>query len=142
VNVQTKIPDQIRNDKEKHMSPDEIREDIELQIVELIKKLLADGSITDERAQQLSQRVLDVLTPGLSMEQLYQAIPKLDDTTSELAPIVVPFMREYEENVTKQAQQTVSELIRQGQYDAATKLSQKVIDKKVELTWSGSGKPQ
>jgi hypothetical protein len=43
--------------------------------------------------------------------------------------------------VTKQAQVTVQELIRQGQYDAAVKLSKQAIDKEVNLMWQGSGKP-
>lgn len=122
------------------MSPDEIREDIELRIVELIKSLLSTGTITDDRARQLSQRTLEVLVPGQTLEELYRAIPKLDDTMSELAPIVLPFMRDYEQNVTKQAQTNVEELIRQGQYDAAVKLSQQAIDKKVDLVWKGSAK--
>ncbi len=122
------------------MSPDEIREDIELRIVELVKNLLAAGSITDERARQISQRALDVLTPGATLEELYRTIPKLDDGMSELAPVVLPFMREYEENVTKQAQTNVEELIRQGQYDAAVKLGQQAIDKNIDLIWKGSAK--
>lgn len=122
------------------MSPDEIREDIELRIVELVKNLLDAGSITDERARQISQRALNVLTPGATLEELYRAIPKLDDAMSELAPVVLPFMREYEENVTKQAQSNVEELIRQGQYDAAVKLGQQAIDKNIDLIWKGSAK--
>jgi hypothetical protein len=124
------------------MTPDEMREDIELQIVELLKRLLASNAITEERAQQISKRVLTVLTPGLTLEELYRAIPKLDDNASELAPVVLPFMREYEETITKQARETMSELIKQGQYDAAVKLGQEAIDKKVELVWSGSGKAE
>lgn len=122
------------------MTPDEIREDIELRIVELIKEKLASGELTEDRAKQLSEIALKVLQPGMTLEELYRAIPKLDDNATELAPITLPFMREYEESVTKQAQANVEELIRQGQYDAAVKLGQKAIDKSMELTWVGSGK--
>lgn len=123
------------------MSPDELREEVELKVVEHIKQLLEDGTITEARAQQLSQIALNVLTPGLTLEELYRAIPKLDDTSTELSPVVLPYMRDYEDNVTKQAQETVQELIRQGQYDAAVKLSKQAIDKQVDLMWQGSGKP-
>lgn len=124
-----------------YMSPDEIREDIELKIVELIRSHLEDGTLTETRATQLSQIALSTLTPGMSLEELYRAIPNLDNLATELAPIVIPYMREYEENVTKSAQMNVVELIKQGQYDAAVKLSKQAIEKNVTLMWQGSGKP-
>ena len=122
------------------MSPDEIREDIELKIVEHIRQLLDDAVITEARAQQLSEIALRTLTPGMTLEELYRAIPKLDDSATELSPIVMPYMRDYEENITKQAQITVQELIKTGQYDAAVKLSKEAIEKKVNLMWQGSSK--
>lgn len=124
------------------MSPDQIREDIEVKIVELIKRMLEDGTVTEARAAQLSQIALTTLTPGMTLEELYRAIPNLDNLATELAPIVIPYMREYEENVTKNAQINVVELIKQGQYDAAVKLSKQAIEKNVTLMWQGSGKPQ
>jgi hypothetical protein len=124
------------------MSPDEIREDIELKIVELMKEKLDSGEITEDRARVLSDITLKTLVPGMTLEELYRAIPKLDDMASELTPVTLPFLRDYEESVTKQAQRSVEELIKQGQYDAAVKLSKQAIDKSVGLTWVGSAKPQ
>ena len=120
------------------MSPDDLRQQIELQVVEFIKAKLAGGTITDERAQQISQKVLDLLKPGMSFEELYKAIPKLDDTISELSPIVVPYVREYEERVVKHAQKGVQKLIREGQFDAATKLAHQAVNQEVKLQWEGS----
>jgi hypothetical protein len=131
----------MRGGNDNLMSPDEIREDIELQVVELIKSLLTAGTITEERAAVLSEQTLNVLVPGMTLEELYRAIPKLDDTASELAPVVLPFLRQYEEGITKQAEKNVQELIRQGQYDAAVKLGQQAIDKSVDLVWKGTGTP-
>lgn len=122
------------------MSPDEIRETIELKIVEHIKELLEAGTITEARATQLSQIALKTLIPGQTLEELYRAIPKLDDAATEFSPIIIPYMREYEENITNQAQQSVIELIKQGQYDAATKLSKQAISKTIDLMWQGSAK--
>ncbi len=122
------------------MSPDELREDIEFKIVEHIKTMLEAGTLTEARAQQLSQIALNVLVPGMTLEELYRAIPKLDDLATELAPIVIPYMREYEEHITKNAQTNVVELIKQGQYDAAITLSKQAITKNVSLMWQGSGK--
>lgn len=123
------------------MSPDDIRQQIELQVVELIKAKLTDGSMTEERAQQASQIVLDTLKPGMNFEDLYRAIARLDDTVQELAPVVLPIMKQYEEQIVQPIGNDVSELIRQGQYDAATKLAKKAISQDVKLEWTGSGKP-
>ncbi|OGG35632.1 hypothetical protein A2363_05170 [Candidatus Gottesmanbacteria bacterium RIFOXYB1_FULL_47_11] len=123
------------------MTPDDLRQQIELQIVELIKAKLADGSMTEERAQQASQTVLDSLKPGMSLEELYQAVGRLDDVVQELAPVVLPIMKQYEKEIVQPISANVSALIRQGQYDAAAKLAHKAIASDVKLEWTGSGKP-
>ncbi len=74
----------------------------------------------------------------MSFEALYKAAAKLDDAAPELAPIVLPLMRQYEETIVSQAQDRVRTLIRQGQYDAATHLAQKAISQDMELVWKGS----
>jgi hypothetical protein len=123
------------------MTPDDVRQQIELKVVEFLKAGMSKGAITEARAQQISQVVLSLLTPGMTFAQLYKAIAKLDDTVTELAPIVMPFVKDYEEHVNKQALEGVRELIRQGEYDAATKFAKKAINQDVELEWHGSGKP-
>ncbi len=123
------------------MTPDDLRQQIELKVVEMIKEKLSDETMTEERSQQISQMVLDTLQPGMSFEELYKAIPKLDDSLPELSPIIVPILKEYEINVTQQVKQNVENLIKQGQYDAAAKLAEKVIAQEVKVVWSGSGKP-
>lgn len=123
------------------MTPDDIRQHIELQVVDLIKKKLDDGSMTEERAQQASQIVLDTLTPGMSYEELYQAVGKLDDVVAELAPVVLPFMKQYERDIVKPIGENVKELILQGQYDAATNLAKQAISQDIKIQRTGSGKP-
>lgn len=122
------------------MSPDDIRQKIELEVVEMIKAKLADGSMTEERSQQISQIVLDTLKPGMTLEELYKAIPKLDDTASELSLVTLPILREYEANIAQASIVNVSNLIKQGQFNAASKLSKDVINQDVKLSW-GKGKP-
>jgi hypothetical protein len=123
------------------MTPDDIRQQVELQCVELIKKKLADGSMTEERAQQASQTVLDTLKPGMGYEELYQAVGKLDDVVAELAPVVLPIMEQYERDIVKPIEKNVKELIMQGQYDAATNLAKQAIGQDVKLEYTGSAKP-
>jgi hypothetical protein len=123
------------------MTPDDIRQQVERAVVELIKKKLADGSMTEERAQQASQIVLDTLTPGMGYEQLYQAVGRLDDAVQELAPVVLPLMQQYEREIVKPVEKNVKELISLGQYDAATKLAKQAIDQTVKVEYTGSAKP-
>ena len=122
------------------MSPDELREQIELEIVELLRAKLDAMEITDTRAKAIAQRALDVLRVGMSFEELYKAIPTLDDTMPELAPVVLPHIRDYETNVTSQALKNVRNLIKQGQFDAAAALGKKASSRDVELVWTGTGR--
>lgn len=126
---------------DERMQPDELREQIELEIVELIRRKLESGEITEGRAKQLAQRALDVLKPGMSFDQLYKAIPTLDDTIPELAPVVLPHIKDYEVNVTAKALENVRNLIAQGQYDAAATLGKKASNRDVELVWSANASP-
>jgi hypothetical protein len=123
------------------MTPDDIRQQIERQVVDLIRKKLADGSMTEERAQQASQIVLDTLKPGMSYEELYRAVGTLDDVVAELAPVVLPIMEQYEIDIVKPIEKNVKELIMQGQYDAATNLAKQAISQDVKIQRTGSGKP-
>ena len=122
------------------MSPDELRQQIELEIVELLRAKLDAMEITDVRAKAIAQRVLDVLRLGMGFEELYKAIPTLDDTMPELAPVVLPHIRDYETNVTTQALENVRNLIKLGQFDAAATLGKKASTRDVELMWTGKGK--
>lgn len=123
------------------MTPDDIRQQIELSVVELIKAKLSDGTMTEERAQDISQLVLDLLKPSMSFEELYKVIPKLDDRFQELAPVVLPYVQDYEERIVKQAQKGVQNLMRQGQYDAAATLAQQAVKQEVKLEWVGKSNP-
>ena len=120
------------------MTPDDLRQDVELKVVELIKKKLADGTMTEERSQAIAQQVLNTLTPGMSFENLYKAIFHLDDMYTELSPVVLPIIRDYDINVTQKATNSVRDLIRQGQYDAAEKLAHKAIAGDLKVVWQGT----
>ena len=122
------------------MSPDDIRQDIELKVVEFIKTGLEAGTMTEQRSQQISQVVLDSLKPGMEMEHLYKAIFTLDDVCSELSNIVLPYAKEYEKNVTDKATNMVQKYIKVGQFDAAISLAGKAIKQDIRLEWQGAGK--
>jgi hypothetical protein len=123
------------------MSPDDIREQIEATIVDLIKTKVEAEEMSEERAQQLAQMILDTLKPGMSMEELYKALPHLDDSFTEISHVIIPYLRDYEEGVTQKAAVEVQQLIHQGQFKQAQELADKVIKQDVKLVWTGSAKP-
>lgn len=120
------------------MTPDDLRQDVELKVVELIKQKLADGTMTEERSQAIAQLVLETLKPGMSFDEVYKAIFKLDDMYTELSPIVLPIIRDYDKNVTQKIQAAVQELIKQGHYEEAEKLAQKAITGNIKIVWQAS----
>ena len=61
------------------MTPDDIRERIEADIVDLIKQKVEAEEMSEERAQTLAQMILERLKPGMSLEELYKTLPHLDD---------------------------------------------------------------
>lgn len=119
------------------MSPDDVRETIELAVVEMIKKNVADGTMTEARAQQISQIVLELIKPGMDFKDLYKAIFKLDDTCNELSAVVLPYAQSYEKNIANKATNMVANYIRIGNYDAAVKLAEDVVQEDVKLEWQG-----
>lgn len=123
------------------MSPDTIRQQIELKVVELLRKAVTEGTMTEERSQAIAKLVLTHLTPGMKWAELYKAIPKLDDAAQEISPIIVPYLREYENQIAQAAQKTVSDYIHLGEYDAAINLAKKVIAQEVNIVWTASAKP-
>ena len=120
------------------MNPDQIREQIEASVVDYIKQKVEAEEMSEERAQLLAQSILDHLKPGMSLEELYKALPHLDDTFSEISYIIAPYLRDYEEGVTKPATEQVRKLIHDGHYKEAQELAEKVIRQDVKLVWTGS----
>jgi hypothetical protein len=116
------------------MSPDDIRKEIELKVVELLKAKLSDGTMTEERSKAVSKIVLDLLQPGMNLTDLYKAIMQLDDACPELSPIVLPYAKQYEESITQKATTQVQDYIRVGKYDSAVNLARKVASQDVELS--------
>lgn len=122
------------------MTPDDLRQDVELKVVELIKQKLADGAMTEERSQAIAQHVLDTIKPGMDFHELYQAIFKLDDQFPELSPIVLPIIRDYDKHVMQKIRNTVSTFIKQGKYQEAEDLAKRAIAGKLKIVWQASAK--
>jgi hypothetical protein len=110
---------------------EEFREYIEKEVLVIIKDLAEKGQTPPERIQEMAKLTLELVKPGMTFEQLYHNAAKLDDQYSELAPVVVKLMREYEDKFHKKALESVSLLIKNGKYDDAQSMVKKVLQYKM-----------
>jgi len=110
---------------------DGFRKFIEFEAATLIISLLEKGAVDEEKAGRLSQLTLDLITPGMSVEELYVNGVKLDDHDPELAPVVYKIMKIYEEKFEKKALSQVSSMIKNKQFGQAQDLVKKVLQFKM-----------
>lgn len=110
---------------------EEFRKYIEIETLKIIKKLAEEGKTEKEKIQAIAQRTLELIKPGMTIEELYRNAVKLDDNFSELAPLVYVIMKQYEEKYEKKALEQVSQLVRAKQYDQAQEMVKKVLQFKI-----------
>lgn len=113
-------------------SAEEFRKFIEVEVLKIIKKLAEEGKTTRERIQEIARRTLDLIKPGMTIDELYQNAVKLDDQHPELAPVVYAVMKEYEQKYEKRAIDQVSAFVKAGKYDEAQTLVKKVLQFKID----------
>ena len=70
---------------------------------------------------------LDLITPGMSVEELYLSGVKLDNHDPELPPVVYKIMKIYEEKFEKKAIEQVSAMVKNKQFGQAQDLVKKVL---------------
>lgn len=116
-----------QNASAEYLQAEEFRAYIEKEVLKLIKEIVVKNTVTKERVQEIAQEVLTLLQPGLSIDELYKNAIKMDDKYSELGPVVIILMKEYEGKYNKKAVAEVSMLIKQGNYDAAQNMVMKVL---------------
>ena len=109
----------------------ELRELVEREVLAIIKNLSELEGTTKEQIQGIARRTLELIRPGMKIDELYQNIVKLDDNHPELAPVVLTVMREYEEKYAKKALTQVSQLVKDRQFDEAESIIKKVLHYKI-----------
>jgi hypothetical protein len=114
-------------DDEPKTPEDHFRKFVEGEVLKVIKGLAETADVSNEKIQAIAKYTLEMIQPGMSLEQLYLNAIKLDDTYTELCPIVAKVMNQYEEKYSKKALTHVSRLIKDGQYDAAQDMVKKVL---------------
>ncbi len=106
------------------MDAEEYRKKLELDILKIIEEKLRNGQMDTERAKAIARMVLDKLHPPLTLEQIYQIAPILDDHFIELAQAVMPVIRDHQEEVEKIVAEHAVKLINSGKFNEASSMMQ------------------
>ncbi len=101
------------------MNPDEYRKRLEHEILEIIEEKLKSGQMDANRARAIARMVLEKLHPPLTLEQIHQIAPTLDDEFAELSLAVLPIMADHEEETSKIVADHAEKLIKSGKIEEA-----------------------
>ncbi len=104
------------------MDSEVYRKKLELDILAIIEEKLRNGQMDAERARAIARMVLDKLHPPLTLEQIHQIAPTLDDHFAELARAVLPIIQDHEEEVRKIISEHAQKLINLGKINEATQV--------------------
>lgn len=106
------------------MDTEEYRKKLELDILKIIEEKLIKGEMETERAQSIAKMVLIKLHPPLTLEQIHQIAPTLEDHFIELAQAVMPVIRDHQEEVEKIVAEHAVKLINSGKFNDASSMMQ------------------
>jgi len=122
----------MNNTVNNYAKAEELQKFIEKEVLKLIKNLAEQEGTTKEKVQNIAKRTLELIHPGMKLDELYLNAVKLDDNCSELAPVVVMVMREYEQKYEKKALEQITQLIKSKQFDQAQDMVKKVLAFKMQ----------
>jgi hypothetical protein len=108
-------------------SPEAFRKFIEVEVLKIIKKLAEEGKTPEERLRAMARRTLELIKPGMTVEELFQNAAHLDDQFPELSPVVFLVMKEYEQKYEKKALEQVTKLVKLGKYDEAEAIVKRIL---------------
>lgn len=102
------------------MDAEAYRKKLELDILRIMEEKLRNGEMDAQRAKKIAQMLLEKLHPPLTLEQIHQIAPTLDDHFQELTKAVLPVLKDHEEEVRNIVSQHAQKLIKLGRIDEAT----------------------
>lgn len=109
------------------MDPEEYRKNLEINILKIIEEKLTKGEMDVERARAIARMVLQKLHPPLTLEQIHQIAPTLDDHFKELAAAVLPVEKDHREEVERIVSTHAAKLINSGRFNEASTVMKKVM---------------
>lgn len=112
------------------MDSEEYRKKIELDILKIIEEKLTNGQMDADRAKAIARMVLDSLHPPLTLEQIYEIVPTLDDHFNELSAAVFSVIRDHDLKVREIVSEHAQQLIKSGKLDEALSVIESVTDPK------------
>lgn len=101
------------------MDPEEYRKNLELEILKIIEAKLKNGQMDANRAKAIARMVLVKLHPPLSLEQIHNIAPSLDDEFKELSLAISFVLSDHEEETSKIVADHAEKLIKSGKLDEA-----------------------
>ncbi len=101
------------------MDSEEYRKQLERNILLIMEEKLQNGEMDADRAKAIARMLLDKLHPPLSLEQIYEIAPTLDDHFQEIARAILPVMHDREEETKKIVSHHAEKLILSGKFDEA-----------------------
>jgi len=110
---------------------EDFRKMIQIEVLRVIKDLAHQRKMPKSKIRDISRLTLDLIKPGMTIDKMYVNAAKLDDKFSELAPVVLIIMKEYEEKYERKALDGVSSLIKTGHYNEAEEMVKKVLTFKI-----------
>jgi len=110
------------------MNPEEKRKQLEKDILEIIAQKLQNGQMDLTRAQTIAKMLLDKLHPPLTLEQIYEIAPTLDDHFSELSGAILPIINEHDEKIRNIIVEHAEKLIKSGKFDEASAVLKQAIN--------------
>lgn len=111
------------------MNAEEYRKKLELDILKIIEDKLQKGQMDANRAKAIARMVLEALHPPLTLEQIYEIAPTLDDHFAELTSVVIPVIQEHEEKIKTIVTAHAQKLIKEGKIEEATNVIKRITNK-------------
>ena len=115
------------------MDPEEYRKKLELNILAIMEEKLRKGQLDVVRARTIARMVLDKLHPPLTLEQIYQIAPTLDDHFTELTGAILPIIQEHDEKIKTIVTDHAQKLIKQGKITEASEILRQATNKQIKL---------
>lgn len=115
------------------MDAEEYRKKIEREILQVMKEKLESGEMDAKRAREIAKMVLEKLKPGITLGEIYRVVPTLDDFFPELASVVLPVVKEYEQKIEGLVKQRADELVKAGKFSQAGEIIDRTIKKQIPL---------
>lgn len=107
------------------MDTDVYRKKLEADILQIMEQKLLAGEMDAARAKAIARMLLDRLHPPLTLEQIHQIAPTLDDHFQELTVAILPVIHDHEEEVKKIVSEHAEKLIKMGKINEATAILRK-----------------